>query len=138
MARDLLPSEHEIQAAFVDYVLFKYDGKDDTFIRKLFFAPPNGMWAGGSSKRGKFGLINKFLKEGYTKGVADLFYLQPRGAYPWLSMEFKTEKGRQTIEQFEFGLATALVGGYHVLVRSTDDAIEKFDEYMSLLPIIRK
>lgn len=131
-------TEHQIQAAFVQRVLFEYDRPGTGFLRPLFFAVPNGVWAGGSSQRGKWGLINKFKQEGYSNGVADIIYQQPRGPHPFFACEFKRwmhrnrkDKGLSE-KQMEYAKSADFVGAYYLTAFNDDEAFDAFKLYMGM------
>lgn len=132
----LIQSEHNIQAAFVDSVLWEYKN-DPTFIRPLFFSPPNGAYLGG---RNRSAVFRKLQGEGFKNGVSDILYLQARGDFSSLAMEFKVpsrrreERGGLSEDQFEFLEAVAQGGGAPFLVYSVDEALASFAWYMNLDP----
>lgn len=107
-------SEHQHQATFVEHVLWTYRNRPD-FIRRLFFAVPNGAWLGG--KRPAY-VMEKLKGEGLLPGVADLLYLQPRGEYAYLAIEMKTpERAKEkdaglTEDQRDFLLAVNISDWY--------------------------
>jgi hypothetical protein len=123
-------SEHGEQATFVEYVLYRYRN-DPTFIRPVFFSVPNGAWLGG---RNPYALMNKYRAEGFTKGVADILYLQPREPYHCLALEMKSAAGKATADQLEFILAVEKAGGMARICHGANQAIETFDFYMCLEP----
>lgn len=130
--------EHNIQAAFVDWVLWEYM-RDPTFIRKVFFSPPNGAYLGGKSPA----TFQKLKKEGFEDGVSDILYLQPRGEWAYLTLEFKIEERRNrkrgglSEDQEEFLSAVDLAGGLPLVCYGLDEAIEYFRDYMNLLPRVK-
>ena len=122
-------SEHSEQAAFVSEVLYRYSNRDD-FIRPLFFAVPNGAWLGGKNP---YALMNKYRAEGFTKGVADILYLQARGEYHFLALEMKNPKnGKVSPAQEEFIEAATNAGGFADVCFGADQAIADFESYMLL------
>lgn len=133
----LIQSEHNIQAAFVDSVLWEYKN-DPTFIRPLFFAVPNGSFLGGGNPISRARVMEKLKKEGLFPGVSDILYLQARGDFSSLAMEFKIpsrrreERGGLSEDQFEFLEAVAQEGGAPFLVYSVDEALASFAWYMNL------
>lgn len=126
-------SEHNIQAAFIDWVLFQYRA-DPTFIRPLFFAVPNGAYLGGKSPV----TFAKLKREGFVQGVADLLYLDPRGEWAYLALELKTPERKRSKDrglseaQTEFLNAVGLAGGLPLVCYGLEEAIEYFRDYMSL------
>jgi len=134
MAKKQQPSEHNEQAAFVDYVIWTYRNRAD-FIRPLFFAVPNGAYMG---PRGGF-VMNKMKGEGLNPGVSDILYLQARGdQYTFLAIELKTPARRNekygglSQEQLEFIDAANRGGGSAHVCFGADEAINIFDSYMQL------
>lgn len=127
-------SEHDEQAAFVFEVLCRYGNCSD-FLRPLFFSVPNGAWLGG---RNPFALMAKYKAEGFTPGVSDILYLQPRGGYAYLAIEMKAtnrmvEKDKGiSLEQAEFQKAVIRAGGRALVCYGAEAAVEEFIEYMKL------
>ena len=129
-------SEHQEQVNFLLEVRTRYGLRED-FIETLLFATPNGMWAGGSSREGKFALIGKMKKEGFKNGVSDLLYLQPRGDYAYLAIEMKATDKRDDAkavspEQAAFLAAVNEAGGTGEVCYGCDEAVAIFTWYMSL------
>lgn len=130
-------SEHNIQAAFVDSVLWEYM-HDPTFIRTLFFSTLNGAFLGGGNEISRGRVMGKLKKAGALSGVPDIFYLQPRGEYAYLAIELKTESKRRAKDgglsenQIEFLQSAAMVGGRALVAYGLDEAIEAFRYYMKL------
>lgn len=128
--------EHNIQASFVDSVLWQYKS-DPTFLRPLFFAVPNGAFLGGYNRPAVFA---KLKKEGVYPGVADMLYLQPRGVWSFMAIELKTEKrkrekGRGVSEEQKIFLdAVSEARGLPSVCYGVDEALEAFSLYMSLDP----
>lgn len=126
-------SEHNIQASFIDWALYQYR-HDETFLRPLFFAVPNGAYLGGRSPA----TFAKLKREGFVNGVSDILYLQPRGGYSFMALELKTperkrQKGRGLSDDQKIFLdAVSEAGGLPSLCYGTDEAIEAFSLYMSL------
>ena len=52
---------------------------------------PNGQWIAGSTKKGKYALINKYKREGLTNGVSDLFLCHSDGQHHGLWLEMKDQ-----------------------------------------------
>lgn len=135
-------SEHNEQATFVTAIRWQYRN-DPTFYPELFFAVPNGFWAGGSSKQGRFALIQKYKQEGFAPGIADVHYLAPRGPYAHLAIEMKSagrrneKNGGATQEQLDFLTAVNKAGGLGVICYGCQEAIDAFDKYMAL-PVIKR
>lgn len=127
-------SEHNEQAAFVDYVLNRY-WHDRTFLVSLFYAVPNGAWLGGKKP---YAMMNKLKAEGLRRGVADLIYQQPRGSHPFLAIEMKDARrrnesnGGMTDDQIAYADAALRVGAFYRVAFTCEEAMAAFDEYMQL------
>lgn len=134
IAHQPIPSEHQEQAAFFTMILYKYQ-HNETFARPLFFAVPNGAWLGG---RRPSNMMEKMKAEGLTPGVADILYLQPRGHYSFLALEFKRadkrnrHQGGLRDDQIKFLNAASLAGAFFSVCYSADEAVRAFDAYMEL------
>lgn len=130
-------SEHAEQANFFAEVRWRYRNDPD-FIPDLLFSVPNGFWAGGSSPRGKFALINKYKSEGMHPGAADIVFLEPRGKYAYLAIEMKSanrgneKNGGATEEQLKFLEAVNRAGGLGVIAYGAEHAMQIFSDYMAL------
>lgn len=125
-------SEHEEQANFFDEVRLTYHARTD-FYERLLLAVPNGMWLGGENR---WALMNKFKREGFRPGVADILYLQPRGEYAFLAIEMKAVDKRNTAdavspEQQEFLADVNAAGGWGEVCYGAEEAKAIFSTYMS-------
>ena len=115
-------SEHDEQVMVIQWFESQY--RD---IAPLLMAYPSGFVAGGKNK---FGLINKMKKEGWRKGVPDLFLALPVGRCGGLWIEMKAEKGRASPEQLEY-LERLSNAGYEAhLCKGSDAAIQVLSDYM--------
>ena len=126
-------SEHDEQANFFTTAQYTYQFRDD-FISCLLFAVPNGMFAGGKNP---YALINKMKAEGLKPGVADIIYLQPRGAYSCLAIEMKAQDKRNvkdavSPEQSNFLEAVNAAGGIGEVCYGCDEALKIFEAYMRM------
>jgi hypothetical protein len=117
------PTEYQIQCAFVEYVEKKYPH----YRQLLIHIPNEGKRSWREGKRQK--------KLGLTRGVPDLFFAMPvingeMQHYCGLWIEIKTGAGRIRTEQKVF-IANMLARGYQAkIVRSVDEAIAVFEEYI--------
>jgi len=135
MGKKTIPTEHEIQAAFVAQVKLDYRLHDD-FYPSLLYAVVNGFWAAGSGDR-RFALINKYKAEGMNSGVPDIHYDQPRGGYNKLVIEFKRADRRNDVDG---GLSSEQKKYFddsakycmQCVCYTADEAMKEFDYYMSL------
>jgi len=94
MKRSLLPSEHQIQASYFDWVK-RMIPKDPRF--EAIFAIPNG------SKR-HLSIAVKLKREGVKSGVWDIFVMVPSKKFNahGLWIETKKPKGKLIETQIEF------------------------------------
>jgi hypothetical protein len=83
-------------------------------ISRLLFAVPNG----GARNRREAAIMKG---EGVTAGVADVILLYPSSGFHSLSIEFKTEKGKQQPSQKERQELVEKYGNKYVICRSFDE-----------------
>lgn len=126
-------SEHSEQVNFFETVRAIYRVSRE-FVDGVLFAVPNGVWIGGQNK---YALFAKYRAEGFTPGVSDILYLQPRGEFGYLAIEMKAEHRRGeadavTPEQTEFLEAVEQAGGWGVVCYGCDEAVSVFKTYMEL------
>lgn len=72
-----------------------------------------------------------FKSMGTRAGFPDLIFLLPRGKYPFLCVEFKTDKGRQTESQKAYQQAVESVGAVYAVCRSFDDFKTTIERYLN-------
>lgn len=124
--------EHTEQANFFSEVSLRYFSRPD-FLPVLLFAVPNGAVLGGQNR---FAMFQKLKAEGFKSGVADVLYLQPRGGYAFLALEFKAQdqrgraNGGMSPEQAAFLEEVNGAGGLGEAVYGAEDAMRIFDLYM--------
>ncbi|MCI7652770.1 MAG: VRR-NUC domain-containing protein [Bacteroidales bacterium] len=70
---------------------------------------------------------------GMRPGFPDFIFLLPNRVYPFLALELKSEKGRQSDHQKEYQQAVEQAGGKYVIVRSLDEFIGQITAYMDNL-----
>ena len=70
---------------------------------------------------------------GVRPGFPDFILLYPNREYPFLAMELKSPKGRQSEHQKEYQKQIERVGGKYVIIRSLDEFIETVNNYFSKL-----
>lgn len=92
-------------------------------LRELLHHSPNG------------GLRNereaaRFKRMGVRAGFPDLILLLPRGRCPFLGIELKTEKGRQSEYQRTYQKVFEGVGARYEVVRSVDGFMSAIDDYL--------
>lgn len=72
-----------------------------------------------------------FKRMGTRAGFPDLILLLPRGTRPFLCIEFKSGKGRQTAYQQAYQQAVESVGARYEVVRTAEDFIKVINEYLT-------
>jgi hypothetical protein len=126
-------TEHQEQSNFFSEVRTRFASRDD-FLPELFFSVPNGSWFGGN----RFAMYHRMVAEGFRKGVADTLYLQARGKYAYLAIEFKrsdkkkSPNGGLEPEQEIFLERVHQGGGFGTVCYSSQEAVEVFSWYMGL------
>ena len=68
---------------------------------------------------------------GVRAGFPDFIFLLPNKEYPYLAVELKTEKGRQSDSQKEYQKVVESVGGKYVIVRSIEEFIREINSYIN-------
>lgn len=132
----LIPSEHNEQATFFDYVMNAYL-RVHPELHPLCFSVPNGSVLAGDRQRRAM-QMNKLKGEGFTPGVADVLFLSGRGGYLGLALEFKTvdrantKNGGLSEAQSEFLEAARMEGFAAEAVYGGDDGIRAMEAYLSL------
>lgn len=71
-----------------------------------------------------------FKSMGTRAGFPDLIFLLPRGKHPFLCIEFKTDKGRQTESQKAYQSAVESVGAVYAVCRSFDEFKTTIENYL--------
>src|SRR3990172_5100066 len=87
-------TEHQLQASIVQWFRLQYP-------KLNLIAIPNGQWIAGAGKQ-KYALINKYLAEGLTQGVSDLFLAHSDGIHHGLWLELKSEGNKPSKSQLEW------------------------------------
>ena len=93
-------------------------------LRTLLCAIPNG-----GARDAVTGAILK--AEGVVAGVADLILFVPNQQSPYLCIEMKTPKGRQSDAQKEWQKSVESVGAKYVVCRSLDDFMQAVKDYLA-------
>ena len=70
----------------------------------------------------------KFRRFAGRRGVADVIGIMPDGSGRLLAIEVKSEKGRISPEQAEFGKDVLKAKGVYIVARSLDDVIQALKE----------
>lgn len=67
---------------------------------------------------------------GMRAGFPDFIFLLPNKEHPYLALELKSAKGRQSDHQKEYQLAVEKAGGLYVIIRSLEQFIETINNYL--------
>lgn len=70
---------------------------------------------------------------GMRPGFPDFVFLLPNKQYPYLAMELKSEKGRQSDHQKEYQQAVENAGGRYRVIRSLDEFMTEINGYLNNL-----
>ncbi len=113
----LLPNEHQIQAAYFDWVRLTYPGC------KLIYAVPNGANKSPAARM-------KFMREGQIPGMPDVNIDIQRQGRPGMRIEVKSAKGLLSKDQIE-AIKQLDKAGYETWVcHSTDEMIRMTEIYL--------
>ena len=110
--------EETIQRACVMWFAYQYPD-----IAPLLHHSPNG---GYRTKRE----AAIFKSMGTRAGFPDLILLVPRGGCPYLCIELKTDKGRQSPQQKNYQQIVESVGAKYAVVRSLEEFIDITTNYL--------
>lgn len=131
--RRINPTEHEIQAAIVEWAYLYEIPFNGLKLRDLLIKIPN------EGKRSQF-IGNKMKKEGLRRGVSDLFLAFPSlvnkngdfHKFSGLWIEVKSLHGVVSKEQKLWAEIMMLVGYRVVLVRTIESGIQAIKEYLGM------
>jgi hypothetical protein len=70
---------------------------------------------------------------GMRPGFPDFIFLMPNRQYPYLAMELKSEKGRQSDHQKEYQQAVENAGGRYRVIRSLNEFMTEIKGYLNNL-----
>lgn len=73
----------------------------------------------------------RFKAMGVRKGFPDLILLVPNRHYPYLCVELKTDKGRQSEGQKLYQQLVTDAGGLYVVIRTKEDFIKTVKAYLA-------
>lgn len=93
-------------------------------LRLLLHHSPNG--GARTAYEGK-----AFKRMGTRAGFPDLVLLLPRGGHPYLCVEMKSDKGRQSDTQKEYQRAVEQAGALYVICKSFDEFKTIIDNYLT-------
>lgn len=93
-------------------------------LKKCLVCVPNG---------GKRNAIEaaRLKRMGVRAGFPDLIFIKPNKTYPYMGIELKTPKGRQSDFQKQYETYFSQLGAKYVVVRSVDEFIEVIQEYLN-------
>jgi len=115
--KEVLPSEHEEQAAFIAWC-------DQHPIAKHIFSIPNGA-------NKSFASAAKFKREGLRSGIPDLFLPVARKGFHGLFIEMKRRRFANVTFQQGAWQAALVHQGYHcVICYGADEAIAVIQDYL--------
>lgn len=72
----------------------------------------------------------KFKQMGVRAGFPDLILLVSNRFYPFMGIELKTSKGRQSEHQKEYEYEFSRIGAKYVVIRSLEEFIDIVNAYM--------
>lgn len=117
-------SEHNEQAAVVNWFNIKYAG-----VSHFLMSYPSGTIIGGKNK---WGAIAKFKKEGWKKGIPDLFLAIPKGENGglWIEMKDKNKSEKNLSDEQKFYLHELSRFYKAIWCSGADEAIKAIEEYL--------
>lgn len=113
--------EDQLQKACVRWFDLQYPK-----LSKYLVCVPNG---------GKRNAIEaaKLKHMGVRAGFPDLILLLPNSLYPFMGIELKTSKGRQSLLQKDYEVEFNNIGARYVIVRSIEDFIDAITSHMEYI-----
>lgn len=93
-------------------------------LSRLLHHSPNG-WKRNAKEAARFKAM------GVRAGFPDLMLLYPNKSYPFLAMELKSEKGKQSPYQKEYQSLIESVGGKYIIIRTLDEFIKAVTDYLN-------
>lgn len=117
------PSHEEDRLQITCRVWFDLQHKDLSIL--LHHSPNEGLLV----KRASDGAKRKAM--GVRAGFPDFIFLKSNRFYPYLAIELKTQKGKQSEHQIAYQKAIEANGGKYVVVRSLEEFMSEINEYLS-------
>lgn len=102
-----------------------FDMQHRNFSLLLHHSPNEGLLV----RRAADGAKRKAM--GVRAGFPDFIFLLPTKAAPYLCIELKTTKGKQSDSQKEYQRMVESVGGKYVVIRSLEEFINTVNDYIS-------
>lgn len=93
----------------------------------LHHSPNEGLLV----QRAKDGAKRKAM--GVRAGFPDFIFLKPNRFYPYLAIELKTAKGKQSVHQQAYQKAIEKNGGRYCIARSLEEFIKIINDYLYYL-----
>ena len=116
------PSHEEDRLQITCRVWFDLQHKDLSIL--LHHSPNEGLLV----KRASDGAKRKAM--GVRAGFPDFIFLKSNRFYPYLAIELKTQKGKQSEHQIAYQKAIEANGGKYVIVRSLEEFMSEINEYL--------
>lgn len=116
------PSHEEDRLQITCRVWFDLQHKDLSIL--LHHSPNEGLLV----KRASDGAKRKAM--GVRAGFPDFIFLKSNRFYPYLAIELKTQKGKQSEYQIAYQKAIEANGGKYVVVRSLEEFMSEINEYL--------
>lgn len=116
------PSHEEDRLQITCRVWFDLQHKDLSIL--LHHSPNEGLLV----KRASDGAKRKAM--GVRAGFPDFIFLKSNRFYPYLAIELKTQKGKQSEHQRAYQKAIEANGGKYVVVRSLEEFMSEINEYL--------
>lgn len=116
------PSREEDRLQITCRVWFDLQHKDLSIL--LHHSPNEGILV----KRASDGAKRKAM--GVRAGFPDFIFLKSNRFYPYLAIELKTQKGKQSEHQIAYQKAIEANGGKYVVVRSLEEFMSEINEYL--------
>ena len=106
--------EYELQKQVVEYLKLR---------QLLFCASAGGM-------RTNMLTAIKMKKAGYIKGFPDIFIYETTEKYSGMAIELKSEKGKLSDEQKEWGKQLMVNGYYYIMGNNFYEIVKEIDAYL--------
>lgn len=116
------PSHEEDRLQITCRVWFDLQHKDLSIL--LHHSPNEGLLV----KRASDGAKRKAM--GVRAGFPDFIFLKSNRFYPYLAIELKTQKGKQSEHQRAYQKAIEANGGKYIVVRSLEEFMSEINEYL--------
>ena len=119
------PSHEEDRLQMACRTWFDLQHKELSIL--LHHSPNEGLLV----KQAKDGAKRKAM--GVRAGFPDFIFLKPNRFYPYLAVELKTAKGKQSVHQQAYQRAIEKNGGRYCIARSLEEFIKIINDYLYYL-----